>query len=455
MVQIALDSRQMTFILRLLNPTADIREIDASVNCGENMLFSKIPGDKLILPFGYHYTTKEGITNKWDNEYTLEEYYTTCKVYSHERAKSMGKLLEPKQRVIGNRKEDLKIKKVYIYSEYDNKKKTKKALVCYINKSAQGYKIVDYKDFWDVLVELEKQSKRKIGVKEILKDERISTNTPKAAIDRIIRSVVPFDIDDFLQGKSTYFNFRPKAANILSNNYVVVKSKSLMGKKKTVNTDSSLILSHPLNNNIKLLAVADSDENELNLVAATAATEALKDWFNKEKIDTLDNQDEVINRLKEKIYNINCTLYNIGYKNKATNDIATTLSVAMILKNITVVASIGSSMIYKVKDGELMPLKDKIQSLEKPINKENYSKLGRYDAYNIYIDSIPNDSYDKLLLLTDGVTYSLADSDIKSIVNKTRKSDIANELVDNAIGNYDDDTNYGSDNATAVVYIKK
>lgn len=453
MGQIALDSRQMTFILRLLNPNADIREIDASVNCGENLLFSKISGDKLVLPFGYHYTKNEGITNKWDDEYTAGEYCTTCKVHSHERAKNMGKTLEPKPLVIGNKKDNLKIKKVYIYEEYKHKIKTKKALVCYTNKSAQGYKIVDYKDFWDILAELEKQSKRKIGIKEILKDERISTNTPKSAIDRIIRSPIPFDIDDFLQGKNTYFNLKPKTTNLHSDNYVVVKSKSLMGKKRNINTDSSIVLAHPLDNNLKLLAVADSDENELNLVAANATTEALRDWFNKERIDTLENEQEEINRLKEKIYNINCTLYNIGYKNKATNKITTTLTIAMILKNVTVVASIGNSMAYLVKDGDLIPLKE--QEEDKIINREAPSKLGIYDAYHINIDTIQNDSYDKLLLLTDGVIYSLEDNDIKAIVNKTRKSDIANELVEKAIGNYDDDNNYGSDNATAVVYIKK
>jgi len=453
--QVVLGSKQMTFLLRLLNPNADIREIDASVNCGENMLFSKTPGEKLILPFGYHYTKKEGITNKWDEEYTPGEYYTTCKVYSHEHAKKMGKLLEPKQLVIGNKKENLRIKKVYIYEEYNNKIKTKKALVCYINKSAQGYKIVDYKDFWDILVELEKQSKRKIGIKEILKDKRISTNTPKSSVDKIIKSIVPFDIDDYLQGKNTYFNFRPKASKILENNYVIVKSKSLMGKRRNINTDSSLVLTHPIDKNIKLLAVADSDQNELKIVAANAATESLKDWFNKLEVNSLENTQEIINRLGEKIYNINCTLYNIGYKNNVANKIATTLTVAIILKEVTVVANIGSSMIYKVKDGILTPLKNTDQLPEDIVKKDNTKKLGKHDDYNVYIDSIPNDSYDKLLLLTDGITYSLENNVIESIVNKTRKSDIANELVDNAIGNYDDNTSYGSDNATAVVYIKK
>lgn len=49
-MDLALNFDQLTFLLKLLNPDADIRKIDPRFNHGENILFSKIPGDRLKFP---------------------------------------------------------------------------------------------------------------------------------------------------------------------------------------------------------------------------------------------------------------------------------------------------------------------------------------------------------------------------------------------------------------------
>ena len=218
-----------------------------------------------------------------------------------------------------------------------------------------------------------------------------------------------------------------------------------MGKSKKKNTDSSLILSHPLDKNTKLLAVADSDEIESIITPSVTAIDELKNWFNTLELSTLEDSNELITKLQEKIYNINCILYNIGYRNNKPNSTTTTLTIAMILKNNTIIASIGNSKAYILKDKNIHILTDNT-------NKNN--KLGESSPYDLYVNDIKNTDYDKLLLLTDGVIYSLSDKIIEFIANTTNKEDIANEIVEAAVGDYDDKT-CGKDNATAIAYIKK
>ena len=429
-MNLSLNFDQLTFLLKLLNPDADIRRIDARFNHGENILFSKISGDKLIIPFGYHYTENEGITNKNDD---TERYFTTCKVYSHNKAKKMGKILEQKEEI---RKKPI-IKKAYVYKDENNERAV---CVCY----NYGYKIAYKNEFIDLLQEFGKQRNKKT-IKDILSDEDVIMSVPKDFIDKLIKTIIPFDINNYLNMNNSYANLKINSASLLKNGYLIVKSKTLMGKTKQRNTDSSLITSHPLDKNIKLLAVADSDEIEINNIPSITAIDELKIWFNTLDLSTLEHLSEIITKLQEKIYNINCIVYNIGYQNNQPNSTTTTLTIAMILKNNTIIANVGNSKAYILKDENIHILTDNI---------DKTTKLGKNTPYNLYISSIQNSDYDKLLLLTDGVTHSLSDKKIEFIANTTNKEDIANEIVDTAIGDYDDNT-YGKDNATAVIYIKK
>lgn len=428
-MDLSLSFDQLTFLLKLLNPDADIRRIDAKFNHGEYILFSKIPGDKLIVPFGYHYTTKEGITNKNEDI----EYYTTCKVYSHTKAIKMGKVLEQKEKA-GKKPT---IKKAYIYKDENNERAV---CVCY----NYGYKIAHKNEFIDLLQEFGKQKNKKT-IKDILSDEDIIKGVPKSFIDKLTKTIIPFDTNDYFNMNNSYINLKINSARLLKNGYLVVKAKSLMGKNRIRNTDSSLIVSHPLDKNMKLLAVADSDEIESIITPSVTAIDELKNWFNTLGLSTLEDSNELITKLQEKIYNINCILYNIGYRNNKPNSTTTTLTIAMILKNNTIIASIGNSKAYILKDKNIHILTD---------TTDKTYKLGESSPYNLYINNIKNTDYDKLLLLTDGVTYSLSDKIIEFIANTTNKEDIVNEIVDTAIGDYDDIT-CGKDNATAIAYIKK
>ena len=428
---VVLSFDQLTFLLKLLNPDADIRKIDARFNHGENILFSKITGDKLIIPFGYRYTTKEGITNKHNNE----KYYTTCKIYSHTKAEKMGVLLEES----GERKKKKpEIKKAYIYKDENNERAV---CVCY----DYGYKIAHKDEFMDLMYEFGKQRNIK-ALKDILENKDVIKRVPKETINKIITSPIPFDIDNYFKMNNSYINLKPKSAHLLKNGYLIVKSRTLLGKGKKTNTDSSLVISHPKDKNIELLAVADSEESQSIIIPSATATDELKQWFNNLDLDELEKEEEVGTKLKEKIYNINCILYNIGYRNNAPNSTTTSLTIAMVLRNNTIIASVGSSKAYILKDGNLSSLTSEGQT--------STTKLGESSPYNLYITNIKNNSYDKLLLLTDGITHSLNDGTIKLIANTTNKNDIVNELVDSAIGNYDD-KEYGNDNATVAVYIKK
>ena len=83
---------------------------------------------------------------------------------------------------------------------------------------------------------------------------------------------------------------------------------------------------------------------------------------------------------------------------------------------------------------------------------------------------VVDNDYDCLLLLTDGVTDILADSDIKKIIDKSEKRDILKKIILEAVnGNekikvplilkskFDCKFSvpvYGRDNASGVIFIK-
>ena len=79
-----------------------------------------------------------------------------------------------------------------------------------------------------------------------------------------------------------------------------------------------------------------------------------------------------------------------------------------------------------------------------------------------------NDSYDKLLLFTDGVTDCLSDDRIKLIANTSKKEEILEKIIDEAVNveqaipkdlsipyNFRTQPTPGKDNATGAILIKR
>ena len=112
----------------------------------------------------------------------------------------------------------------------------------------------------------------------------------------------------------------------------ILQKKTDIGLIREKNEDSSLVLTHPRDKKIKLLAIADGmGGKDLGDVAASYVTSNLEDWFKKSKISLLNDNDKVIKELDDLVYKLNDDLI----KEYGENKLGTTLSLALINKNNT------------------------------------------------------------------------------------------------------------------------
>lgn len=263
-----------------------------------------------------------------------------------------------------------------------------------------------------------------------------------------------------------------------------------IGNKKANQEDSVLILEHPKNKNFKLLAVADGiGGREQGELASNNVMKKLIKWFENQNQKTYINIARGTLALDELMKNI---LNDVEISEQA----GTTLSLALVGQTETLIANIGDSRIYTLKnqkltkqtkdDSYVQMLYDKKQIpseelmryhkqnniITKAIKKGNPNKL----TYKI----IDNESYERIILTTDGVTDCLSKKEIQTIAQVADKETITKDLVDCAKTNYStlqslkNNTNKqlvkhietnenkyqkqipgGKDNLSAVAYSKK
>ncbi len=261
--------------------------------------------------------------------------------------------------------------------------------------------------------------------------------------------------------------------------------------RRAYQDDSVIILEHPNNKNIKLLAVADGVGSTIDgNLASNHVIKKLIEWF--EELEEFNQ-----NKTKESLQNM---LKYVLKDLRANIRAATTLSVAIVLENKTVIANIGDSRIYTIKNNRLnqrtMDDSEVKNLLAKGIilNKEEarfhkssnilLTAIAFYpEDYHIKYKIINND-YDKILLTTDGVCKCLSAKQMESIIKSSKTEEITKNLIKSAteIDSYLEDIikeqsireynafielqeiiekdynsviKAGHDNATATIYIRK
>ena len=163
---------------------------------------------------------------------------------------------------------------------------------------------------------------------------------------------------------------------------------------------------------------------------------------------------------------------------------ASTLVAAIVTENKTWIASVGDSRAYSVNNNGLTLLTNDESLVWKEMTVQNNGRSTTQDIDDLrfargnnkilrcigqeYLDriqmfSIPNKSYDSLLLFSDGVTDLLSQEDIKIIAQNTPREEITKVLVKQAItydaiknakfrGEKDQIVSAGKDNATAAMF---
>ena len=238
---------------------------------------------------------------------------------------------------------------------------------------------------------------------------------------------------------STNLDITPKAYES------VMYTLSDKGKIRRHNEDSVTAISHPKDNSVKFLAVADGMSGYGNGKEASSYTiEELEKWFNKLSYEEITNSFSLQFGLYKTIEKINKNLWD------RQEEIGTTLTCAVVTHDKTIVISIGDSRCYIMKDTNIKQItSDDTKIYEDYINGIISKNDLRFYQYNVLDESLglhhklsswkakpklfDNDKYDKLLLFTDGVTDCLSDDKIKLIANTSKKEEILEKIINEAV----------------------
>lgn len=207
-------------------------------------------------------------------------------------------------------------------------------------------------------------------------------------------------------------------------------------------------------------------------IASYTTAKTIKKWLDSEDEKSLKLLDagkleDILNALMY-IISINIPDYS-----------GSTLNMSIIGPKETLIANVGDSRTYTIKDGKISLItKDDSVVFRKynPQTKEEREKLRFHKKNNVITNSINknafpnikiitlnNDDYDILCHITDGVSDFLSESLIETYLQSTNP---ASMLVNNSIKGMPIHSNYidsefrnivypGADNATAIVYTKK
>ena len=262
----------------------------------------------------------------------------------------------------------------------------------------------------------------------------------------------------------------------------IFETKTDIGLVREKNEDAVITSSHPRNKHVKILITADGmggrDRGE---IASNFVATSINRWFLNKDIKTLNDTEKVEQLLTRYIKKLNTDLI----KKYGEDTLGTTLTLALINRNNTIIFNTGDSRAYIYKDKKL------IQVTEDDSDVWMYYKYGgvkkdhlRFFSNNNIISAcigicnelctistkkIKND-YDMLLLFTDGVTDIVTDRKMENIIKKSPKELVLSNIVNEAVyvnqryhipislrrrflANYVIPYN-GRDNASGAIYIK-
>ena len=265
-------------------------------------------------------------------------------------------------------------------------------------------------------------------------------------------------------------------------------ASSSKGKFRENQEDAVLLVRHPQDEEIKMMAIADGVGGEsYGEVASHMAIDEMKRWFESIDTEQIEDMEKLSLLIRQKIDEINWKIKTIKLPG-INQPPATTLVCAIIGKEQTIIANIGDSRAYIYKDRQIqqvtnddtvavvlesIDIKDEQQKDDLRFDKEAGVLVGGLglnfgEDFVTYsrpqTQVIDNSTYDVLLLFSDGVTDCLSDDQILAVTKHTKKSELAKKLVQKALNTntkkrkglvgeqYKDEILGGKDNTTAAVY---
>ena len=225
----------------------------------------------------------------------------------------------------------------------------------------------------------------------------------------------------------------------------IIQSESNIGLIRKNNEDVALALTHPKDETLHLLLVADGmGGKELGEYSSDYTAKTIEKWFKTKSPKTLNNLEKV----EDLIYDLIEKISKDIIKKLGTNISGTTLTMAIVAKDATLIVNVGDSRCYIYKNKKLIQVTEddsdvwyfyKYGVVQKDDLRYFYNNniitacVGLSDEIcNISTKIIDND-YDILLLLTDGVTDLITDKKIKKLIDSSHKKNILPKIINEAV----------------------
>ena len=260
-----------------------------------------------------------------------------------------------------------------------------------------------------------------------------------------------------------------------------MSASTSIGKKRHNQEDAVLVKEHPQNPNFKILVVADGmGGGDAGEVVSNYTVEQISKWFENLPVVYYRDANRVELALQEKIQQISDDMAG-RYGGKA----GSTFVGGIVCETETVISNVGDSRAYIYsdrtkdltqvsEDESLVEALYKMGEIEKRddmrFHKSSngiFQHIGKLGRINPKTKRISNHSYDKLILVSDGVSDCLSDKDILTITARTPRNKLAQMLVQGALDkisyarpelsreDYYSRIDGGKDNTTAAVFDKK
>ncbi len=250
------------------------------------------------------------------------------------------------------------------------------------------------------------------------------------------------------------------------------------GNNDLAQEDSVVIETHPGLKDFKLIAVADGESSKkYGEHASNYALTELVNWFDGLSVKSYGLIVDLKEKFELKMKEINLALKNDGKES------ATSFGCAIVGKSKTLISTAGDTRVYLIKSGKVVRETKDDSYVERLCDeglleheKARFHKA-RCFVYNLlgtinddeFIKEktfvVDNSKYDKLLIMSDGVTKVVGNEKLEQVVSAHRNENITERLVDlakNVDDHLEDNGQYcnkvakaGEENATVAMYIKR
>ncbi len=226
--------------------------------------------------------------------------------------------------------------------------------------------------------------------------------------------------------------------------------KTDVGKVRKTNEDSIYVSKNKYGNLIAIVADGMGGHNAGDIASKVTVSKIGKQWS---ITDTINSATSAKRWLSNEIKNVNQHIYLHSQSEQILSGMGTTVVIAIVLDDCTIVANVGDSRAYVLNNNKLIQVThdhtlvnellesgkiSKEEALVHPQKNVLMQAVGTSKVLKIDFFELSN-NYDTLILCSDGLTNTVSDDEIAQIILNNTSDVAVNKLVElaNKNGGYD------------------